>query len=114
MAVAHISFVGGGLFLPVHTERDREALVGYVADLIRTKGKVQILVDGRRWLADPNGAVWCTRCVHCEQVVDTPCSEAGAETDPHCLACALVAPCLDPAPRQAPVRARRTLAPAGA
>jgi hypothetical protein len=60
--VAHVSFVGGGTFFPARSPDNRQALVEYVADRVRAAGRVQVLVDGQRWMVEPRGpqraSVW--------------------------------------------------------
>ena len=109
--VAHVSFVGGGMFVPVRTARDRESLVRSVADLIRTKGKVQVLLDGRRWLLDPKASQWRIHCEQCDRLVEMPCCEAGTAT-PYCLHCALTGSVI-PARRTAASRLPAKLALVG-
>jgi hypothetical protein len=51
--IAHVSFLGGGTFLPLRTPDDLQTLVEYVADRVGTTGEVQVLVDGQRWMVGP-------------------------------------------------------------
>lgn len=64
--VAHVSFLGGGAFLPVRNPEDRRRLVAYVVDRVGTTGQVQVLVGGQRWRVGPQGPPLkrCARCTH--------------------------------------------------
>jgi len=43
--IAHISYHGGGVFLPARTPYDRELMVDCVADLVPAKGVIQVIVE---------------------------------------------------------------------
>src|SRR5437879_780667 len=63
--VAHVSFPGGGMFVPARSPYDRELLAEHVIDRVRLKGNVQVLVDDERWLVHflrGKGTVDCWRC----------------------------------------------------
>ena len=85
-AVAHVSFFGGGIFLPDHGPGDRQTILDYVSRLLRSKQKVQILLDSQRWLARSGDHAGCERCGHVSTV---SCREAGNEAESYCLRCAL-------------------------
>jgi hypothetical protein len=85
-AVAHVSFAGGGVFLPDHGPGDRRTLIDYVGRLANSKPKVQILLENQRWLAQPCNHVCCACCGY---ACDVSCREASNETDAFCLTCAL-------------------------
>jgi hypothetical protein len=84
--VAHVSYRGGGCFLPVRTAYGRELLVEYVVDLVRTKGLVQVLIDEGRWLAEAAMGRPAVDCVSCERPTQTRCDHDGA--GPYCVPCA--------------------------
>jgi hypothetical protein len=64
--IAHVSFLGGGAFLPLRNPDDRRTLIEYVADRVGATGQVQVLVGGQRWRVGP----WdpslnpCATCRH--------------------------------------------------
>ncbi len=98
--VAHVSYVGGGIFLPDHGPENRRTIIEYVARLTRSKQKVQILLDNERWLVQ-SGAHVC--CAGCQLATDTSCREAAKEAEIYCLRCALSLPArLDTGSRVAP------------
>ena len=84
--VVHVSFVGGGLFLPNEGPADRQYLVDYVAHLLHSKPKVQILRSDQRWMAERCGDCCCACCGRASQAV---CREVRRESDTYCLRCAL-------------------------
>ncbi len=85
-AVAHVSYLGGGIFLPDNGPGDRHTIIEYVGRLLSSKQKVQILLDNQRWLAQSGEHVCCARCA---LVSKTSCREASAEGELYCLRCAL-------------------------
>jgi hypothetical protein len=85
--IAHISFVGGGTFLPARNPYDRETLVEYVADRVHTRGHVQVLVDGQRWMVCPrNPSV--SSCATCRHSLDCRCVATIDRGAAYCLTCA--------------------------
>lgn len=85
-SVAHVSFVGGGIFLPDHGPSDRRTLIDYVERLAGSKPKVQILLENQRWLVQPCNYACCACCGY---ACNVSCREASNETDAFCLKCAL-------------------------
>jgi hypothetical protein len=85
-AVAHISFRGGGVFLPDHGAGDRHIIVEYVERLVSSKQRVQVLLDDQRWLVQSSEHVSCSVCA---LATKTACREANADGKPYCLRCAL-------------------------
>ncbi len=85
-AVAHISYVGGGMFLPDHGPGDRHTIIEYVIRLIRSKQKVQVLLENQRWLVHSGALV---RCANCDLLTSTGCHEATKDHERYCLNCAL-------------------------
>jgi hypothetical protein len=54
--VAHISFEGGGSFLPAQTPYERELLIEHVEVSARGRGSVGLDLNGRRWtVSSKNG-----------------------------------------------------------
>jgi hypothetical protein len=92
--IAHVSFAGGGIFLPAGNRYDRETLMEYVADNVRTKGQVQILVDDQRWLARdvrPESGGGCSTCRG--RLLGAACYAAADVRTAYCVKCAF-APCV--------------------
>ena len=87
--VAHVSYLGGGIFLPDHGPGNRHTIIEYVTRLIRSKKKVQILLDNERWLVQSGRHVCCAGC---QLATDTSCREATNEAEIYCLRCALALP----------------------
>src|SRR5574337_953677 len=85
--VVHVSFTGGGIFLPNEGPADRQYLVDYVAHILHSKPKVQILRCEQRWLAEQS-AVYCS-CVSCGRATKSVCRETRNEAEAYCLRCAL-------------------------
>ena len=92
-AVAHVSYLGGGVFLPDHGPGDRHTIMEYVERLASSKREVQILLDNQRWLVQ-SGEHTC--CAGCDLATQTACREADNGGQFYCLRCAL-----SPARRQA-------------
>jgi hypothetical protein len=85
--VVHVSFVGGGIFLPNEGPADRQYLVDYVSHLLHSKPKVQILRSNQRWMAERCGTYCC--CAGCGRASKAVCREISNEADSYCLRCAL-------------------------
>jgi hypothetical protein len=85
--VVHVSFVGGGIFLPNEGPADRQYLVDYVAHLLHSQPKVQILRSSERWIAERCGG-YCS-CTSCGRASKAVCRETSNTADPYCLRCAL-------------------------
>jgi hypothetical protein len=86
--IAHISFTGGGMFLPARNPYDREVLIEYVAHYAGLGSEVQILVDDQRWLVQPRRGQFALSCVGCGSIAEPPCcaADGGAVC---CIKCAL-------------------------
>jgi len=85
--VVHVSFAGGGIFLPNEGPADRQYLVDYVGHLLSSKQTVQILRCEQRWLAERCGDYCC--CAGCGRAAKAVCRETRNEAEPYCLRCAL-------------------------
>ena len=87
--IAHVSFPGGGTFVPARTPYDRQILIEHVVDRVRTKGHVQVLVDDQRWLVrllrDPSTA----RCGSCAKGLNAVCYATAPDEMVYCVRCAL-------------------------
>ncbi len=106
-AVAHVSYLGGGIFFRDHGPGDRQTLIDHVARLLRSKAKVQVLLEHQRWLVQGGEHVRCTRC---DVVSNVGCREASCEHEPFCLHCALAVPSARPTLQSRPARRHLTLA----
>lgn len=86
--IAHVSFVGGGIFLPARSPYDRQLLAEHVQSRVRAKGKVQVLVDDQRWMVHrgPGSGLIC--CSQCGGTVNSACYLGAGSGTPYCLACA--------------------------
>lgn len=87
--VAHVSFPGGGLFLPARTPYDREMLVEHVVERAQAKGRVQVLIDDRRWMVHLSRGDLAFRCARCGVFSDPACHCAAVGDDVFCAKCAL-------------------------
>jgi hypothetical protein len=85
-AVAHVSYPGGGVFLPDHGPGNRHTIMEYVERLVRSKHRVQILLDNQRWLVQPSEQASCAAC---DLATKTACREANKDGELYCLRCAL-------------------------
>ena len=86
--VAHVSFAGGGVFLPADTPYERETLRDYVAHSVRAYGRVQVLLARRRWRIDGRRAVPAA-CAGCRATLEGPCpAAADGRGAAYCLPCA--------------------------
>ncbi len=84
--VAHVSFKGGGLFLPVRTPYDRQNLIDHVSDRVRSKTHVQVLIDRRRWLVD-RSLVPKTECSACGRRLEAVCYDPVDHDSVYCVHC---------------------------
>ena len=88
-AIAHVSFPGGGMFLPARSPYDRQMLVEHIADRVRSKGRVQVLLDEQRWMVHLNRGTPRPMCSNCGDAVDSTCHRTADDGVASCLACAL-------------------------
>jgi hypothetical protein len=84
--VAHISFSGGGVFLPARNPYDREILVEHVADRVRSKGEVQVALDDRCWSVSLSSVGIC--CASCGHPLDSACYSPANGFAAFCVKCA--------------------------
>ncbi len=87
--VAHVSFPGGGLFLPARTPYDRQMLVEHVVERAQAKGRVQVLIDDRRWMVSLSRGDLAFRCARCGMFSDPACHCATVGSEAFCAKCAL-------------------------
>jgi hypothetical protein len=87
--VAHISFAGGGIFLPARNPYDRQLLAEHIGARVRSKGQVQVLMGNQVWMVHRNRGPGAARCTRCGMAAATACYSRGGEEDCYCVACAL-------------------------
>jgi hypothetical protein len=86
--IAHISFAGGGVFLPAANPYDREVLVEHVAERVRSKREVLVALDDRYWSVCMNGAGRDTCCSACGNSPESICYAASNDQMAYCVKCA--------------------------
>jgi hypothetical protein len=84
--IAHVSFQGGGLFLPARNPSDRRNLIEDITARARSTGLVQVLVDGERWMVRALGQ-HPVRCGSCGNTPDSACYSAADERAAYCATC---------------------------
>jgi hypothetical protein len=67
---AHISFVGGGLIVPVQTPYERELLVEHLEASAKRHGSVQTEVDRRHWTVVSLSKGHREMCAACSRHLD--------------------------------------------
>jgi hypothetical protein len=88
--VAHISYPGGGFFLPVRTVSDREVLVRQVTDQLQASGQtqmLQVLIDEQRWLVHRGDGAPRPRCAGCGRALDRAYCCPADGTMARCMPC---------------------------
>jgi hypothetical protein len=85
--IAHVSFTGGGMFLPARDPYNRETLVAHVVHLVSTREHVQVIVDERRWMVHLSRSQTGPCCSSCGAVVHSVCY-AVTGGDVYCVKCA--------------------------
>ena len=90
--IAHVSFQGGGLFLPARTPYDRQTLVEHVKDRVRCKGEVQVLMRNHRWLVRMSEGPGRSICSACGIASESSCCCSSAGPDVYCVTCAFGEP----------------------
>lgn len=93
--IAHVSFAGGGTFLPARSPYDRQLLAEHVRERVRTKGQVQVLMGDQLWMMYRNRGS-STRCARCGVAAPIACHFSGSGNACFCVVCALEAG-VDPA-----------------
>lgn len=86
--IAHVSFSGGGMFLPARSPYDRQVLAEHVMSRVRTKGQVQVLIDNQRWMVYQRRGVRGVCCSQCGRAVDSACYLISANGTLYCVTCA--------------------------
>jgi hypothetical protein len=87
--IAHVSFPGGGFFLPARDPYDRQTLIEHVTQRVRAKGRVQVLVDSSRWIVEPTTSLSANTCTRCGETMDAACYPTSGSGVPYCVRCAL-------------------------
>ena len=87
--IAHVSFTGGGIFVPARTPYDRQMLIEHVVDRVRSKGQVQVSVDNQRWLVHLVLGLSTARCWSCGNSADAVCYPTACGEVVYCVRCAL-------------------------
>ena len=62
--VAHISFEGGRLIIPVHTPYERQMLIEHLEVSTKRHGRIRLDINRRRWTVSMNNGTGevCTSC----------------------------------------------------
>jgi len=84
--IAHVSFSGGGLFLPVRSPSDRRHLIENVTARAQTSGLVQVLVDGERWMVRAL-TEHTVSCGNCGRRPDSACYSVTDACASYCATC---------------------------
>ncbi len=83
--IAYVSFPNAGVFLPVRTPDDRRALREQLDALLQREGRVQVLLNGDRWV----GCLSRHDCAACGLSFDCSYRNATRQDDVRCVDCAL-------------------------
>ena len=86
--IAHVSFSGGGMFLPARNPYDRQLLTEHVLSRVRANGQVQVLIDNQRWMVHPHRGASRARCSRCGCATGSACYLASGTGTPYCVTCA--------------------------
>ena len=87
--IAHVSFAGGGTFLPTRTPYQRQMLVEHVLQCVRANGRVQVLVHDQRWMVYLRGGASTVCCSRCGHSLGSAVYSTGDATEAYCAECAL-------------------------
>ncbi len=96
--IAHVSFTGGGIFLPARSPYDRQLLAEHVRERVQAKGQVQVLMGDHLWMMHRHRGT-TTYCAWCGEAASIACHFGGSGDACYCVACALEAE-VEPAPAQ--------------
>lgn len=86
--VAHLSFPGGGIFLPARNPYDRQLLAEHLAHRVRASRKAQVLVNDQRWMVYANLDRDAVRCSVCGSLSDVACYTPSTDGVSFCVTCA--------------------------
>src|SRR5262245_1584929 len=85
--IAHITFTGGGFFVPAHNPYDREMLVEHITNSVRTKGQLSVRVDDLFWSVLPGNSSPASECDGCGSALQSlTCSAVDGAA--YCAKCA--------------------------
>lgn len=87
--IAHVSFPGGGNFLPFRNASDRRRLIADIADHSRAGDPVQLLVDEQRWVIRPRHTSSSLGCAGCGVTAEPAAFAHADEKTGYCIACVL-------------------------
>ncbi len=88
--IAHVSYRGGGVFLPARNPYDRQMLLELAIERVRTKGLVQVLLDNRRWTLQRKQNQPSGRCATCGSTAGNVWSRAAGDAATYCVQCAVL------------------------
>jgi len=77
------------MFLPTRSPYDRQMLVEHIANRVRSKGHVQVLLDEQRWMVHLTRGAARPACASCGDTADTACYRAPDDAVAYCVTCAL-------------------------
>lgn len=86
--IAHVSFPGGGMFLPARSPYDRQILIEHIAARARANQPVQVLVDDLRWMVYVRSGRARAHCAACGCLLHSACYATALHDEGYCLACA--------------------------
>lgn len=78
------------MFLPARNPYDRQMLLEYIADRVRAKERVQVIVDGMRWMVDVPRSPAIAHCSACGCVLKSTSCSSAEHDEARCLGCAFV------------------------
>ncbi len=87
--VSHLSFPGGGVFVPTRSAYDRQLLMELVAARAHAMGQVQVLVDNQCWMARRCRGPQAHARAGCGAKVEVACSASTYHATEYCVRCAL-------------------------
>jgi hypothetical protein len=102
--MAHVSYAGGGIFLPARSPYDRQMLVEHIGECVRAKGQVQVLMGRQRWVVQRNWGPGAAPCAECGCFAAGVCSAGANGGGVYCVKCALGSDTEAERPQRAPER----------
>jgi hypothetical protein len=87
--IAHISFPGGGVFLPARSPYDRQLLAEHIGERVQAKGQVQVLMREQCWIVRRKLGAQAACCNRCGMTAVPACYSRGCEEICYCVACAV-------------------------
>jgi hypothetical protein len=86
--IAHMFFRGGGTLLPARSPYDRQILIEYVTDRVRTAGEVEVRLEGRHWIVRMHDRDHGSLCGGCGAAVHATCHAPADGPMAYCVTCA--------------------------